>query len=90
MAGLIEEGNELIKEKAEYDPDTLDAGLIAAAKKVEHYEISAYGTVRAFAEELGRQDAVDLLSQTLDEEYAADRKLTALAESRVNQQAMQS
>jgi ferritin-like metal-binding protein YciE len=88
MEGLIEEGNELIKEKAEYDPETLDAGLIAAAQKVEHYEISAYGTVRAFAEQLGRQEAMDILNQTLDEEYAADRKLSAIAESMVNQEAV--
>jgi ferritin-like metal-binding protein YciE len=87
MEGLIEEGNELIQEKAQYDTDTLDAGLIAAAQKVEHYEISAYGTVRAFAEQLGRQDAVKILNQTLDEEYGADRKLTAIAENMVNQQA---
>jgi ferritin-like metal-binding protein YciE len=89
MEGLIEEGNELIKEKAEYDSDTLDAGLIAAAQKVEHYEISAYGTVRAFAEQLGRRDAVDILNKTLDEEYGADRKLSALAEGMINQQAAQ-
>jgi ferritin-like metal-binding protein YciE len=87
MEGLIEEGNELIQEKAEYDSETLDAGLIAAAQKVEHYEISAYGTVRAFAEQLGRQDAVKILNQTLDEEYGADRKLSAIAEGMVNQQA---
>ena len=87
VEGLIEEGNELIKEKGEYDAETLDAGLIAAAQKVEHYEISAYGTVRAFAEQLGRQDAVSLLNQTLDEEYSADRKLSAIAEGMVNQQA---
>jgi ferritin-like metal-binding protein YciE len=88
MEGLIEEGNELIKEKAEYDSDTLDAGLIAAAQKVEHYEISAYGTVRAFAEQLGRREAIDILNQTLDEEYATDRKLSAIAESMVNQEAV--
>jgi ferritin-like metal-binding protein YciE len=87
MEGLIEEGNELIKEKADYDADTLDAGLIAAAQKVEHYEISAYGTVRAFAEQLGRQEAVEVLNQTLDEEYAADRKLSTIAENMVNAQA---
>jgi ferritin-like metal-binding protein YciE len=87
MEGLIEEGNELIQEKAQYDPDTLDAGLIAAAQKVEHYEISAYGTVRAFAQQLGRQDAIEVFNQTLDEEYAADRTLSALAESGVNQEA---
>jgi ferritin-like metal-binding protein YciE len=89
MEGLIEEGNELIQEKADYDPETLDAGLIAAAQKVEHYEISAYGTVRAFAEQLGRQDAVQVLNQTLDEEYATDRKLSAIAENMVNAQASQ-
>ncbi len=87
MEGLIEEGNELIQEKAQYDADTLDAGLIAAAQKVEHYEISSYGTVRAFAEQLGRQDAIKLLNQTLDEEYGADRKLTSIAERMVNKQA---
>ena len=87
MEGLIEEGNELIQEKAQYDADTLDAGLIAAAQKVEHYEISSYGTVRAFAEQLGRQDAIKLLNQTLDEEYSADRKLTSIAERMVNKQA---
>lgn len=87
MEGLIEEGNELIQEKSQYDAETMDAGLIAAAQKVEHYEISSYGTVRAFAEQLGRQDAVKLINQTLDEEYSADRKLTAIAESRVNKQA---
>jgi ferritin-like metal-binding protein YciE len=87
MEGLIEEGNELIQEKAQYNADTLDAGLIAAAQKVEHYEISSYGTVRAFAEQLGRQDAIKLLNQTLDEEYGADRKLTSIAERMVNKQA---
>ena len=87
MEGLIEEGNELIQEKAQYDAATLDAGLIAAAQKVEHYEISSYGTVRSFAEQLGRQDAIKLLNQTLDEEYAADRKLTSIAERMVNKQA---
>lgn len=89
MEGLIEEGNELLQEKAQFDAETLDAGLIAAAQKVEHYEISAYGTVRAFAEELDRKDAVKILGQTLDEEYAADRKLTTLAENRVNREALQ-
>lgn len=87
MEGLIEEGNELIQEKEQYGAETLDAGLIAAAQKVEHYEISSYGTVRAFAEQLGRQDAIKLLNQTLDEEYGADRKLTSIAERMVNKQA---
>lgn len=87
MEGLIEEGDELIKEKSQFDADTLDAGLIAAAQKVEHYEMAGYGTVRAFAEQLGHSDAVRILQQTLDEEKAADQKLTMLAESGINPQA---
>lgn len=87
MEGLIEEGAELLKEKSDFDPDTLDAGLIGAAQRVEHYEIAAYGTARTFAEQLGEEKAASLLQQTLDEEYAADKKLTALAESGINQEA---
>ncbi len=85
MKGLLEEGSELIKEDAE--PDVLDAGLIAAAQKVEHYEISAYGTLIAYANSLGNQDVIDLFQQTLDEEKATDQKLTELAEGEVNVQA---
>ena len=77
MEGLIEEGKELLEEDA--DPDVKDAALIAAAQKVEHYEIAAYGTVRTYAELLGFQDAADLLQQTLDEESATDAKLSELA-----------
>lgn len=87
MAGLIEEGSELIGEKGALDADVLDAGLIAAAQRVEHYEIAAYGTARAFAEQLGHREAAQLLQQTLDEEYAADKHLTAIAEGGVNQEA---
>ncbi len=87
MEGLIEEGEDLIKEKGKFDNQTLDAGLIAAAQKVEHYEISGYGTVRTFAEQLGHADVVRILQQTLEEEKAADKKLTTLAEGGVNQQA---
>jgi ferritin-like metal-binding protein YciE len=82
MEGLIEEGKELLKEDA--TPAVLDAGLISAAQRVEHYEMAAYGTARAWAELLGYQEAVDLLQETLDEEAAANEKLTALAERGVN------
>lgn len=78
MAGLLEEGAEMMKEE-DITPEVLDAGLIAAAQRVEHYEIAAYGTVRTFAQRLGHTEIAGLLQQTLDEEYAADQKLTALA-----------
>jgi ferritin-like metal-binding protein YciE len=85
MEGLIEEGNELLQEDVE--PDVLDAGLIAAAQKVEHYEIAGYGTARAWAERLGYDQAARLLQQTLDEESTANEKLTKIAESHVNMEA---
>ena len=85
MEGLIEEGNELLQENAE--PDVLDAGLIAAAQKVEHYEIAGYGTARTWAERLGYNNQAQLLQQTLDEEGEADKKLTQIAESFVNVEA---
>jgi ferritin-like metal-binding protein YciE len=85
MEGLVEEGNELLQENAE--PDVLDAGLIAAAQKVEHYEIASYGTVRTWAERLGYNNAAKLLQQTLDEEGEANKKLTQIAESFVNMEA---
>jgi len=85
MKGLVEEGSEAIKENAE--PEVKDAALIAAGNRVEHYEIAGYGTVRTFADQLGFSDAAQLLQQTLDEEAAADQKLTQIAESRVNRQA---
>jgi ferritin-like metal-binding protein YciE len=85
MEGLIEEGNELLKEDAE--PDVLDAGLIAAAQKVEHYEIASYGTARTWAQRLGYDKAARLLQQTLDEESMANEKLTKIAESHVNMEA---
>ena len=82
MAGLIQEGGELISEDAE---DTVrDAGLIGAAQRVEHYEIAGYGTARALANCLGYGDAAELLSETLDEEKATDEKLTELAECAIN------
>ena len=85
MEGLVEEGKELISEKPE--ADVLDAGLIGAAQKVEHYEISAYGTARAHAQQLGYSQVASTLQQTLDEEAAANEKLTAIAEQGVNRQA---
>jgi ferritin-like metal-binding protein YciE len=85
MEGLVEEGNELLQEDAK--PDVLDAGLIAAAQKVEHYEIASYGTARAWAQRLGYDRAARLLQETLDEESMANEKLTRIAESHVNMEA---
>lgn len=85
MEGLVEEGNEIMKEAA--DPDAMDAGLIAAAQKVEHYEIAGYGTARAWARHLGYNDAAKLLEQTLEEESMANELLTRIAESHVNMEA---
>jgi ferritin-like metal-binding protein YciE len=85
MEGLIEEGSDLLEEDGE--PHVKDAALIAAAQRVEHYEISGYGTARTLAELLGLGEAVDLLQQTLDEEKETDEKLTELAMSEVNVQA---
>jgi len=86
MEGLIEEGEDLMKEKAE--PEILDAGLIAAAQKVEHYEIAGYGTVRTYARMLDETEAAGLLQQTLDEEGETDKKLNQLAESLINREAL--
>jgi ferritin-like metal-binding protein YciE len=85
MEGLIEEGKELIGEDA--SPAVLDAALIGAAQKVEHYEMAGYGTVRTYAHLLGYEDAADLLQETLDEEGEADKKLTILAGSIINVEA---
>jgi ferritin-like metal-binding protein YciE len=79
MKGLIEEGNEIAAEEAM--EQFTDLGLIAAAQKVEHYEISAYGTARTMAEQIGNQEAAQLLEETLKEEEAADEKLTEIAKS---------
>jgi ferritin-like metal-binding protein YciE len=85
MEGLIEEGSQLLEEEGE--SHVKDAALIGAAQRVEHYEISAYGTARTLAELLGLDKAVKLLQQTLDEEKATDEKLTELATSEVNVEA---
>jgi ferritin-like metal-binding protein YciE len=86
MEGLVKEGEELMHEKAE--PEILDAGLIAAAQRVEHYEMAGYGTVRNYAKMLKMNEAAKLLQQTLDEEGATDKKLTMLAESLINPEAL--
>lgn len=85
MEGLIEEGGEILEE--DFDDDVRDAALIAAAQKVEHYEIATYGTLVSYARLLGHRDAEKLLQVTLDEEKETDRKLTELAESEINLQA---
>jgi ferritin-like metal-binding protein YciE len=85
MAGIIEEGNQLMQEDAE--ASVMDAGLIAAAQRVEHYEIGSYGTCVAWARLLGLTEVANLLDQTLEEEKAADEKLSAIAESEINQAA---
>jgi ferritin-like metal-binding protein YciE len=82
MAGIIEEGSELLEE--EEPGSVMDAAIIAAAQRTEHYEIGAYGTCVAWARLLGLDEVVSLLEQTLEEEKAADQKLTALAEQEVN------
>jgi len=88
MAGLLEEGEEILKEKKKAPAEVIDAALICAAQKVEHYEIVGYGSLRTFAEMMKHDDAAALLQTTLDEEGATDKKLTALAESQVNADAM--
>lgn len=85
MEGLIAEGEEMIKMKGE--PAAIDAGLIAAAQRVEHYEIAGYGCVRTYAQQIGDQQGMRLLQQTLDEEGMTDKKLTQLAEQLINLEA---
>ncbi len=86
MQGLVEEASELLEEDA--DPAVLDAGLVASAQRVEHYEIAGYGTLGAYARRLGHDEAAALLKQTLDEESATDKKLSALAEAIINPEAV--
>ncbi len=85
IVGMADEGAEIMEEYA--DSPALDAGLLAAAQAVEHYEISRYGTLKAWANELGLKDAVRLLDQTLQEEKKTDELLTELAETAVNREA---
>jgi len=83
IAGIIEEGKSVMEE--DFDDATMDACLIAGGQRAEHYEMAAYGTLIAWAQAMGHMDAADLLQQTLDEEKAADKKLSALAEGGINQ-----
>ena len=86
MEGLIKEGSEMIKMRG--DPAAIDAGLIAAAQRVEHYEIAGYGCVHTYAQMLGEHQAAQVLQQTLNEEGQTDKKLTQLAEQVINLEAV--
>jgi ferritin-like metal-binding protein YciE len=85
IAGIIEEGEKIMKE--DFDGSTKDAALIAGGQRAEHYEIAAYGTLVAWAREMGHTEAADLLEQTLEEEKAADEKLNEIAMSGINEEA---
>ena len=85
IAGIIEDGKSVMDE--EFDEVTMDACLIAAGQRAEHYEMAAYGTLVAWAQAMGHSEAADLLQQTLEEEKAADKKLSDIAESGINQEA---
>jgi ferritin-like metal-binding protein YciE len=86
MQGLIEEGSKMLKEKG--DAAVRDAGIISAAQRIEHYEIAGYGSARTFAQKLGENGVAELLQKTLDEEGEADERLTQLAKSKINVEAM--
>jgi ferritin-like metal-binding protein YciE len=86
MKGLISEGEDYVKAKG--DEAVIDAALISAAQRVEHYEMAAYGTLRAYARTLGHEDQARLLDESLEEEAAADEKLSRLAEDSINAQAL--
>ena len=85
IAGIIEEGKSIMEE--DFDDSTMDACLIAAGQRAEHYEMAAYGTLVAWARAMGHTDAAALLQETLDEEKSADEKLSSLAEGGINQEA---
>jgi len=85
MAGLIAEGEDMLKE--DFEDSTQDAGIIGAAQRVEHYEIAAYGTARTLAQTLGNREVADLLEETLEEEKEADQLLSEIAESSINSEA---
>ena len=88
IAGIIEEGKSIMEE--DFDDATMDACLIAAGQRAEHYEMAAYGTLVAWAKAMGHTEAADLLQQSLDEEKAADEKLSGLAEGGINEEAAES
>ena len=85
MAGIIDEGSEILHEDG--DPTVIDAGIIAAAQRVEHYEIASYGTLKTFARTMGDSKAARILEEILDEEKEADQRLTQIAETSVNPEA---
>jgi ferritin-like metal-binding protein YciE len=85
MKGLLKEGDEILKEQK--NTNALDAGIIAACQKIEHYEIASYGTLCAWAEQMGHDEALELLRQTEEEEIAADETLTEIAENIANERA---
>ena len=87
MQGLVAEGQEIMEEFK--DSDALDAGLISSAQAIEHYEISRYGTLRTWAQQLGMDDAANLFEETLEEEKKTDQLLTEIAESSANEEAEQ-
>jgi ferritin-like metal-binding protein YciE len=87
IVGIIDEGEDMMDLGDDAPPSVNDAALIAAAQRVEHYEIAAYGTVRTYARQLGRDQDAQLLNETLQEEGEADKKLTSLAESHINEEA---
>jgi len=87
MEGLLKEGGKMLEEDAA--PGVFDAGIIVAAQKVEHYEIAAYGSLCTFAKSLGHEKDLALLKETIDEEEMTDEKLTEIAESQVNEEALQ-
>jgi ferritin-like metal-binding protein YciE len=82
MNGLIDEGKDLLSDVK--DSEVVDAAIVSACQRVEHYEMAAYGVARAFAKKLGRDQDIELLTESLEEEGAADRKLTSLAEHHIN------
>lgn len=84
ILGIVEEGSALIKEHSRAKGAALDAGLIAGGQRAEHYEMAAYGSLKAWAEALGQKEVAELLAATLDEEKAADKKLSELAEAGIN------
>ena len=86
MKGVLEEGQEVLKIGG--NPEVIDAALIGAAQKVEHYEIASYGTLEAFAEILGEDDALEIITEIKDQEIETDEKLTELAQSSVNDSAL--
>jgi ferritin-like metal-binding protein YciE len=88
MKGLIQETRDLLEDHEDADPDVLDAGIIAAAQRIEHYEIAGYGTVSTYAKMLGEREAAQTLERILNEEVVADAKLTQIAERVVNVRAM--